>query len=141
MESYFNQNFSVRNCNVPCCHGQHFIKFRDGKAVIPVWELFQTEKCWKRNIKNLCGIVCENDNLCNFHRKLNVFEFFTQYIRARNINRNDVVSKIFIRDNCRHPYCLNSWCFKICETTWVLSDKTLQYRAIKYLQLFFLFLF
>ena len=21
-----------------------------------------------------------------------------------------------IRDNCRHPYCLNIWCFKIYET-------------------------
>lgn len=51
MESYYNQNFTLRNCGVPCCNGQHFIKFRDGKAIIPIWELFQIEKHWKKILK------------------------------------------------------------------------------------------
>ena len=70
-------NFAVRNCGVPCCKGQHFIKFIQGKAVIPSWELFQIERCWKKNIERLCGIVCENDNLCKLHKKLNTFLFFS----------------------------------------------------------------
>ena len=39
-------NYSaVRNCNVPCCHGKHYIKFKEnGIAVILVWELFQIER-------------------------------------------------------------------------------------------------
>ena len=134
MENYFNQNFTVRNCNVPNCHGQHFIKFKGGKAVIPVWEeMFQIEKYWKKNIERLCGVVCEKDFLCSLQRKLNCFTFFTGNIRQRNINWNDVVSKIVIRHNCRHLFCLNGWCFEIYETEYVTNDKSLSYRATKYL--------
>ena len=51
--------------------------------------LIQMEKCWNWNWKmlekkhwNICGIVCKSDNLCHVHRKLNVFKFFTEEIRA-----------------------------------------------------------
>ena len=84
-------NFAVRNCGVPCCKVQHFIKFIQGKAVIPSWKLIQIERCCKKNIERLCGIVCKNDNLCKLHKKLNTFLFFSNYITDRNIERNDVV--------------------------------------------------
>ena len=123
METYYSGNFTVQNYNVPCCKGQHFIKFKTGKAVIPVWELFEIKNFWKKN-RNLCDAVCPSNHLCDLHKKLNVFTFFSVTIRHRNINRNDVVSKIFIRDNCWHPWYLNSWCFKIYETEYVTDNKT-----------------
>ena len=122
MEVYYNSNSVVRNCNVPCCKGQHYIEFKNGKAVIPAWELFQIEKSWKKNVKIICGIECEKEYLCNVHKKLNTFTFFSEYIRDRNINRNDVVSKILIRENYRRPYCLNYWCFEIYDTEWAPSE-------------------
>ena len=100
-------NFTVRNCNVPCCTGQHFIKFRNGKAVIPAWELFEIERHWRKNIGKIFAHVCYNDNLCKIHKKLECFLFFSNYIRERNINRNDVVSKIHVKENCEHPFCMN----------------------------------
>ena len=130
IENY--SNFTVRNCSVPCCKGQHFIKFKQGKVVVLSWELSQIERCWKKNIEKLCGIKCENDNLCELHKKLNVFLFFSNYIRQRNIERNDVVSKIMIRENCKHPYCLNSWYFKVYETEYLTKDKSFSYRSQKY---------
>ena len=135
MKNY--SNFTVRNCGVPCCKGQHFIKFKQGKAVVPSWEMFQIERCWKKNIEELCGIKCESDNQCKLHKKLNVFLFFSNYVRQRHIKRNDIVSKIMIRENCKHPYCLNSWCFEVYETEYITKDKSFSYRAQKYLQSFF----
>lgn len=73
MESYYNQNFTLRNCGVPSCNGQHFIKFRDGKAIIPIWELFQIEKHWKKILKRyaiqyaekkICAI-CKKNQMCS----------------------------------------------------------------------------
>ena len=132
MENY--SNFTTRNCNVPCCNGQHFIKFKPGKAVVPVCELFEIERHWRKNIEKLCGKVCSDNNLCKLHRKLDCFLFFTGNIKQRNIERNDVVSKIRIEVNCRHPLCMNSWCFSIHETEYITNDKTLSYRATRFLQ-------
>lgn len=130
-------NFTVRNCNVPCCTGQHFIKFKRGKAVIPTWGLFEIERCGEKNIEKSCGIVCESDYLCKLHKKLNCFLFFSGNIRKRNIERNDVVSEILIRENCKHPFCLNSWCFEIYSTEYVTRDKSCSYRAQKFYREFF----
>lgn len=127
-----NKKWRVRNCGVPYCNGKHFIKFSDGKAIIPIWELFQIGKHWKKNIKKTYNIVCKKEDLHHLHKKLDVFTFFTNYIRDRNINRNDFLSKI-LRDNCRHPFCLNSWCFKIFVTKWIIDEKTLTYRAAHFL--------
>ena len=131
MKNY--SNFTTRNCNVPCCTGQHFIKFKQGKAIIPAWELFEIERCWKKNIKKLCGKVCSNNNLCKLHIKLNCFLFFTNGIKQRNIERNIVVSEIMIRENCKHPYCMNSWCFETYSTEYLTKDKSFSYRAQKFL--------
>ena len=106
MENYF----TVRNCNVPCCHGQHVIKFNDiGLASIHVWELFEIEKCWEKNIRNIRGIVCKSDNECLVHKRLKIFKYFTEDIRERNLTRNIVAKTISISDDCKHPYCMNSW--------------------------------
>ena len=104
------ENYSVgRNCSVPCCHGKHYIKFGSiGTATIPVWELFEIERCWEKNLKNICGVICESNNLCLAHRRLKIFKYFTEEIRERNLNRNIVATKISIRDNCKHPFCMNS---------------------------------
>ena len=108
------ENYSVvRNCNVPCCHGQHYIKFNEnGIVAIPIWDL-KLKNVGKKNIENICGIVCEKDSLCYAHKKLRIFKYFTEEIRERNLNKNIVASKIYIKDNCKHPYFLNSWCFVI----------------------------
>ena len=37
-----------------------------------------------------------------------------------------------IRDNCKHLYCLNSWCFETYETEYVGYDKPLSWQS-KYL--------
>ena len=76
MSFFFNSNFCMRNCGVPCCDGQHFIKFINGKAVIPMWEFFQIVRHYEKNIQNLCGIVCSNDRLCHLHTKLDCLHFF-----------------------------------------------------------------
>ena len=91
---------------VTCFEGQHYTKFRDGRAIIPVWELFNIQKCWEKNIKNLCGIVCESSSMCIQHRKLHIFKHFTEEIKNRNINNDIVVTEILIKDNCQHPYCM-----------------------------------
>ena len=118
---------------VTCCEGQHYIKFRDGRAIIPVWELFNIQKCWEKNIKNLCGIVCESSSMCILHRKLHIFKHFTEETKNRNINNDIVVTEILIKDNCQHPYCMGGWCFAISRTKWVGKNVGLRERATKYL--------
>ena len=71
--------------------------------------------------------------MCEVHRKLHVFKFFTENIRGRNLNKNVVATKICIRDNFEHAYCLNNWCFEIYETKWVSYETYLQEIASKYL--------
>ena len=122
-------NYSTRNCGVLCCNGQHFIKFIDGKAMIPSWEFFEIVRHYDKNIEKLCGIVCLSDKLCHIHKKLNCLHFFSNYIRDRNINNDIIISKILIRDNCQHPMCLNNWCFEIRETEYVGYKKPISYRA------------
>ena len=65
------QKFTVRNCNVPCCNGQHFIEFINGVAIIPTWEFFQIIEHWKENVKEICGLVCSKHKIiCDIHKKL-----------------------------------------------------------------------
>lgn len=116
MNVFFNSNYLVRNYGVPCCNGQHFIKFINRNAVIPTWKFFQIVRHYEKNIEQLCGIACESEYLCRLHQKLNCLQFFSNNIRHKNIQNDIIISKIMIRDNCRHPYCLNIWCFKIYET-------------------------
>ena len=71
--------------------------------------------------------------MCLAHSKLKIFKHFTDEIREKNLNRNIVVKTICIRDDCKHPFCMNSWCFSIGKTEWVSSDASLSYRASKYL--------
>ena len=126
--------FTVRNCSVSCCHGQHFIKFNDsGLASIPVWELFSIGRCWEKNLKNICGVVCESNNLCLAHKRLKIFKVFTEEIREKNWTKNIVAETIRIKDNCKHPFCMNNWCFVIGKTKWVSTDVGLSYCASKYL--------
>lgn len=73
-------SFTVRNCNVPCCNGQHFIKFINGKAVIPIWEFFKIVRHWTKNVKNICGPMCPTDISCKPHRLLNVLRFFSEHL-------------------------------------------------------------
>ena len=134
MSFFFESNFCVKNCGVPCCDGQHFIKFINSKAVIPTWEFFQIVRHYEQNIKNLCGIVCSSDRQCHLHRKLNCLHLFSNNIKQKIIN-NDIkiiIIKILIKENCEHPFCLNSWCFEIYETEYVGYDKPLSWRS-KYL--------
>ena len=95
----YNNNFCVRNCVVPSCQGQHFIKFTNGRAKIPTLEFFEIERHYKRNIVELCGPACPNKNLCLLHQKSECFKFFSDYIRDRNISRNDIVTKILTKKN------------------------------------------
>ena len=117
---------------MPRCDGQRFIKFIDGKAVIPTWGFFQIVRDYQKSIQNLCGISCSDDRLCHLHRKLNYLQFFSNSIRQKNINNNIILKKLMIRDNCKHPYCLNSWCFETYETEYVGYDKPLSWQS-KYL--------
>ena len=75
MNFFFNSDFFVRNCGVPCCNRQHFIKFIGRKLVIPTWEFYQIVRHYEKNIQNLCGIVCSDDRLCHLHKKLNCLNF------------------------------------------------------------------
>ena len=75
MNVFFNSNYSVRNYGVPCCNGQHFIKFINGKAVIPTWEFFRIVRHYEKNIEELCDIACESEYLCRLHQKLNCLHF------------------------------------------------------------------
>ena len=112
------ENYYVINCNVPCCHGQHYIKFINGKAVIPTWDFFEIVRHYEKNIANLCGPVCSSNSLCRLHKKLNCLHFFSEYIRDKNINSNIIVAKILIK-NCLHPFRLNGCCFLIYETKYM----------------------
>ena len=86
--------------------------------------MFNIERCWKKNIRNLCDIVCPEKNQRKLHRKLNILTFFSEYIRNRNTERNDAVSKILIKENCKHKYCMNGWCFEIFETEHITKSGT-----------------
>ena len=82
---------------MPCCDGQHFIKFIDGKAVIPTWEFFQIVRHYEKNIR---GIVCSSEKFmwysmfqCHSHRKLDCLHFFSNNIRQKIINNNIIITK------------------------------------------------
>ena len=94
-----------------------------------MWEFFQIVRHYEKNIQNLCGIVCSNDRLCHLHRKLN---YLSNNIRQKDINNDIIVKKIMIRENCKHPFCLNNWCFEIYETEYAGYNKPLARRS-KYL--------
>ena len=86
-------------------------KFINGRGKIPTWEFFEIVRHLEKNIIELCGPVCSKNNLCLLHKKLNCLNLFSEYIRDRNINRNDIVSKISM--------CINNWCFEIYETKYL----------------------
>ena len=44
---------------------------------------------------------------CKEHMWLNVFCFFSNYVRDRNTDRNDIISKISVKENCGHKGCFN----------------------------------
>ena len=119
---YYKNYFYVRNCGVSCCQRQHYIKFINGRAVVPTWEFFEIQRHFEKNIVELCGPACPNDNLCLLHKKLNYLKFLSEYIRDRNINRNDIVTKILIIENCKHKMCLNNWCLEIYETKYYKTE-------------------
>lgn len=99
----------------PVAEGNILLNLNKEKQSSPCGTV-SNRKVLEKNIEKLCRIKCESDNLCELLKTLNVFLFFSNYIRQRNIERNDVVPKIMIRENCKHPYCLNSWCFEVYET-------------------------
>ena len=72
----YNNNFCVRNCGVPCCQGQHFIKFTNGRAKTPTWEFFEIERHYKRNIVELCGPACPNKNFMFPTSKIRMLQIF-----------------------------------------------------------------
>ena len=48
----------VKNCGVNCCNSKHYIKFIDGIAIIPTWQIFEIERCWKKTLqKNVMQFV------------------------------------------------------------------------------------
>ena len=105
----------VKNCGVNCCNSKHYIKFVDEIAIIPTWQIFEIERCWKKNATEKCNVVCPKNNPCIIHSLLNVFTFFSEYIRTTNTETNDIVSKILIEKNCEYKYCIKRWCFEIYE--------------------------
>ena len=122
-------SFTVRNCDVLCCDGQQFIKLINGKAVIPTWELFEIECHWTKNIEKLCRPVCPSDKMCKLHRLLDVFNFFSNNVRSKNIKEDIIISKIMIKEQCKHPYCMNAWCFEIYERKYIGKDASLAMRS------------
>ena len=58
----YNNNFYVRNCGAPCCHGQHYTKFINGRAVVPTWGFFEIQRHFEKNIVELCGPACPKNN-------------------------------------------------------------------------------
>ena len=127
------QNFTVKNCMVMCCDGQHVINFKDSRAIIPVQELFKIKECWEKNIENICGTVCKKKGNCEPHIKLNAFRFFTEDIKYENIIQDAVVTKVLIKDNCKHPYCMRAWCFEMFATKWVGTDEEEHQKWTKFL--------
>lgn len=118
------QTFTVRNCNVPCCNGQHLIEFINGKAIIPTKECLEIIRDWEENVKTICdGIICSKDKMCNVHKKMANLYFLSEFIRYNNTVRNYIISKILIRDNC-----MNSWCFKISAKKYFTEDVPLSWR-------------
>lgn len=119
----------VKNCGVNCCNSKHNLKFINGEAIIQTWEMFEIEKCWKKFTREKCDIVCPKKKQCKEHMWLNIFCFFSNYVRDRNTDRNDIISKISIKENCGHKGCFNEWCFKVYETKYL----TKQGERAKYL--------
>ena len=110
------QMLLVKNCGVNCCKSKHNLKFFNGIAIIQTWEMFEIGRCWEKNAREKCDIVCPKRNPCREHRLLNVFQFFSHYITDKNTYRNDVISKTSIKENCGHKGSFNEWCFKVAET-------------------------
>ena len=85
-------------------------------------QLFQCRKYlnmlkhWEKNIKNICGIIRTKKEMYNPHKKIKNLFFLSEYIRKRKTSTNYIVTEILIVDNCKHPFCMNSWCFKISGT-------------------------
>ena len=93
----------------------------------------------EKNATEKCNVVCPKNNPCKIHSLLNVFTFFSEYIRTINAETNNIVSKILIEKNCEYKYCINRWCFEIYERKepatrakylWVFS-KILLYFSLK----------
>ena len=114
----------VKNCGVNCCNSKHNLKFINGKAIIQTWEMFEIEKCWKKIVREKCDIVCPEKRQCEEHMWLNVFSFFSEYVKERNTYRNDIFSKISIRENCGYKGCFNEWYFEIYETKYLTEPGT-----------------
>lgn len=100
------QTFTGRNCNVPCCNGQHLIEFINGKAIIPTKECLEIIRDWEENVKIICdGIIWSKDKMCNAHKKMANLYFLSEFIRYNNTVRNyrelvvfqDFCKKIFYR--------------------------------------------
>ena len=65
----------------------------------------------------------------SFTYKTRLYPFFSNNIRLNNINNDIIVTKIMIRENCKHPLCLNNWCFEIYETEYLGYNKPLAWRS------------
>ena len=122
------ENQTLRNCLVPCCNGQHFIKFRNSKEVVTASDFFEICRHFTKNVHDICDIECPNDKFCNNHRKLSVLKYTENWYRNKNINSDIVISKVHIRI-CDHPYCFKNWCFSIYETKYVGYDCSMKHRS------------
>ena len=105
-------NQTLRNCLVPCCEGQYFMKVRNSKAVITASDFFESCRHFRKNVYYICSIVCPNDELSDNHKKLNVLKFNENYYRNRNLNSDIIISKNEMRI-CDHQYCFKNWCFNV----------------------------
>ena len=122
------ENTTLRNCLVPFCDGQHFINFKNSKAVITASDFFEICRHFTKNVHDICGFECSSNVPCNNHKKLNVLKHTENYYRNKNINSDIVISKIQIRI-CDHPYCFKNWCFRIYETKYVGYECSIKYRS------------
>ena len=48
------ENTTLRNCLVPCCNGQHFLKFRNSKALITASDFFKICRHFTKNVHDIC---------------------------------------------------------------------------------------
>ena len=117
---------SLRNCRVPCCNGQHFMKCTKNGWIMNVDDVFELYRHYYQNVKHLCDLVCSADIPCNLHKKLRTLKFFVDCVREKNLYRNIVVSKILVKE-CDHPFCFG-WCFKIYVTKY-LKNPDLKKRS------------
>ena len=78
--------------------------------------IFQYRKALGRKYKKHLWNNLHQKRKCNPHEKIENLHFFSEHIRKRNTNTNYIVTEILIVDNCKHPFCMNSWCFKIYGT-------------------------